>query len=98
MMVHDQKKIMWQGFFVFCNGWRWLLLLSLSGPGDIDWRFAGHGWENLWPCQKASQQRPRDHCKQGHDVLSPYFSFDDAHAIACGVTKSFACFWGPGAL
>jgi len=39
------------------------------------------------------EQRPRDSSKQGHNALAPYFSYDDAHAIVGGITKSFASFW-----
>jgi len=39
------------------------------------------------------ETRPRDSSRQGHNALAPYFSFDDAHAIVGGITKSFASFW-----
>merc|ERR1719383_341487 len=39
------------------------------------------------------EQRPRELSKDGHNALSPYFSFNDAHAIVGGITKSFASFW-----
>merc|ERR1719322_85563 len=39
------------------------------------------------------EQRPRESSKQGRNALAPYFSFDDAHAIVGGITKSFASFW-----
>jgi len=39
------------------------------------------------------EQRPRESSEQGHNAFAPYFSFDDAHAIVGGITKSFASFW-----
>jgi len=39
------------------------------------------------------EQRPGDSSKEGHNALAPYFSFDDAHAIVGGITRSFASFW-----
>lgn len=39
------------------------------------------------------EQQPNKFSKQGHNALAPYFSFDDAHAVVGGITKSFASFW-----
>lgn len=39
------------------------------------------------------EQRPLGLSKPGHNALAPYFSFDDAHALVGGITKSFASFW-----
>jgi len=39
------------------------------------------------------ESRPRENSREGHNALAPQFSFDDAHALVGGITKSFASFW-----
>eukprot|EP00408_Alexandrium_pacificum_P000964 CAMPEP_0171227706 /NCGR_PEP_ID=MMETSP0790-20130122/37985_1 /TAXON_ID=2925 /ORGANISM="Alexandrium catenella, Strain OF101" /LENGTH=571 /DNA_ID=CAMNT_0011693827 /DNA_START=97 /DNA_END=1812 /DNA_ORIENTATION=+ len=39
------------------------------------------------------KRTPAKLTRPGHNALSPYYSFDDAHHIVGGITGSFASFW-----
>merc|ERR550525_638556 len=43
--------------------------------------------------QFQRQHTPQENARSGHNALSPRYSFEDAHEVVGGITRSFASFW-----